>query len=545
MKIDIFEIEEFIKANKCPQVTNPIFFNYDRTPTSDGLFSYELFGVSDNDRKNIFGYIDLRGPYIHPLIYTMMTKRMGALKELLSGEKYAIIQDKKITFVTEDVEGSGTGIDFIYDNFDKIDWIDDVEEKDMDSVDKKTRLKFLNSMKREEFFCTKWLVMPPFYRAESSENRSLGDSVNSMYKDLISRTNSMSSGFGLSMFGNQTKFKIQTMLLELFNETTRPIRGKGSLLRKHLLGKSVDYTSSNVITSPPISNSTSIDDMPVKFGYGGFPITTVVSLFHPFFVAWISEFLSKVVKEYIVGGLGQEVGKVDLGQFSTQAAERMIKAFVKSEEDRFEAFTVEYTSSSTGKKMKAGMKIIEYRSEADLKSGNGVKRDFTIIDLFYLIANQVIDDKHVYVTRYPVTNFQNIYPSKIKLLTTSKTRKDLYLKLDGAAITLNDQFNYGKAFSEYPLVKFDGDPAQMPQTHYSFLNVFIPGNVYLKALGGDYDGDMLYLRGVFTKEANAEADKMIYSKSNMLTANGSTSRGLGKIGRDAVMAAYELTKDGK
>jgi hypothetical protein len=545
LKIDIFDVDDFVKANKCPQVINPVFFNYDKTPTSDGLFSYELFGVSDNDRKNIFGYVDLKGPYIHPLIYTMMSKRMGSIKDLLSGDKYAIIVDKKIVYASEDTEGAGTGIGFIYDNFDRINWIDDVEEEEMDSVDKKTRLKFLESLKREEFFCTKWLVMPPFYRAQSSENRSLGEKLNDLYQNLISRTNSMSSGFGLAMFGNQTKFKIQTTLVELFNETTRPIRGKGSLLRKHLLGKSVDYTASNVITSPAISNSTSLEDMPVRFGYGAFPITTIVSLFHPFFVAWISEFLSKVVKEYAIGSLGAEVGKVDLGQFSTQAAERMIKAFVKSEEDRFEPYTAEYTSSKTGDRMKVRMRVIEYRSTADLKADKGIERDFTIIDLFYLVANQITEDKHVYVTRYPVTNFQNIYPSKIKMITTSRTRSDFYIKLKGQTITLNEQFNVGKPYEGYPMVKFSDDPSPAQETHYSFMNVFIPGNIYLKAMGGDYDGDMLYMRGVFTKEANAEADKLIYSKSNMLTANGSSSRGLAKIGKDAVMAAYELTKDGR
>jgi hypothetical protein len=545
LKIDIFNVDDFVRANKCPQITNPVFFNSDKTPTSDGLLSYELFGVSDKDRKNIFGYIDLRGPYIHPLIYTMMTKRMGAMKDLLSGEKYAVLKEGKIIYVPDETEGAETGIDFIYDNFDKIDWIDEIEEEEMDSVDKKTRLKFLRSVKRDEFFCTKWLVVPPFYRAESSENRSLGEKLNGFYQDLISRTNSMSTGFGLAMFGNQTKFKIQTKLVEVFNETTRPIKGKGSMLRKHLLGKTVDYTASNVITSPPISNSKSIDEMPVKFGYGAFPITTVVSLFHPFFVTWISEFLSKVVKEYILSSFGSEVAKMDLNQFSTQAAEKMIKAFVKSEEDRFEPFTVEYTSSSDKKKKKASMRIIEYRGETDYRADRGVERDFTIIDLFYMLAKQIVDDKHVYVTRYPAINFQNIYPSKIKLLTTSRTRRDLFIKLKGQQISFNEQLGMKGGFDDYPLVKFDEEPTPSPKTHYSFLNVFMPGNVYLKALGGDYDGDMLYLRGVFTKEANAEADKMIYSKSNILTANGSTSRGLGKIARDAAIAAYELTKDGK
>jgi hypothetical protein len=50
------------------------------------------------------------------------------------------------------------------------------------------------------------------------------------------------------------------------------------------------------------------------------------------------------------------------------------------------------------------------------------------------------------------------------------------------------------------------------------------------------------MRGVFTKEANAEAEKLIYAKSNILTVNGSSSRGISKIGKDAVMALYELTK---
>jgi DNA-directed RNA polymerase beta' subunit len=544
VKIDLFNIDDFVRINKSPRVTNPVFFNYDKTPTSDGLFSYELFGVSDKDRKNIFGYVDLKGPYIHPLIYTMMSKRMGALKDLLSGEKHAVIADKRIVYVTEDTPGSDTGIDFLYDNFDKIDWLDEVEEEEMDSIDKKTRLKFLRSIKREEFFCTKWLVLPPFYRAQSSDNRTLGDSINSIYKDLISRTNSMSTGFGLSMFGNQTKFKIQTTLVQLFEETTRPIKGKGSLLRKHLLGKSIDYTSSNVITSPPISNSTSLDDMPVKFGYGGFPISTVVSLFHPFFVTYITEFLSRIVKEFILYSFRDDIKNLDLGQFSTQAAEKMIKAFIKSEEERFEPFKVEY-SAVNGKKKTIALPMLEFRSEQEYKSGRGRQRLFTIMDLFYMTAKQVIDDKHVYVTRYPAINFQNIYPSKINLLTTNKTRKDYFIKFMGIESSINDMVNSGKGFIDYPYIRFEGDDSPSPNTYYSFLNVFTPGNVYLKALGGDYDGDMLYLRGVFTKEANAEAEKLIYSKSNVLTANGSTSRGLGKIARDAALAAYELTKDGR
>ena len=162
MKIDIFNIDEFVKVNKCPQIKNPVFFNFDKTPSADGLFSYELFGISDIKRKNIFGYIDLKGYYIHPLIFNMMNKRMGSMKDLIAGKKFAIIQDKKIVIVPEDYDGAETGIDFLYKNFERINWIDEVEEAEIDSIDKQTRLKFLKSVKKEEFFVSKWLVIPPY-----------------------------------------------------------------------------------------------------------------------------------------------------------------------------------------------------------------------------------------------------------------------------------------------------------------------------------------------------------------------------------------------
>ena len=64
-------------------------------------------------------------------------------------------------------------------------------------------------------------------------------------------------------------------------------------------------------------------------------------------------------------------------------------------------------------------------------------------------------------------------------------------------------------------------------------------------LVGDYDGDMLYMRALFTKEANDEAEKLIWAKTNMLNAQGEPSRGLSKIGKECVLGLYELTKEVK
>lgn len=52
--------------------------------------------------------------------------------------------------------------------------------------------------------------------------------------------------------------------------------------------------------------------------------------------------------------------------------------------------------------------------------------------------------------------------------------------------------------------------------------------------------DTMSLRAVYTQEANAEADKYIYSKANILDQSGKCSR---ELGNEAIQALYGLTRD--
>lgn len=541
MKIDFFNIEDFIKANNCPQITNPVHFNEDGTPTTDGVFSYELFGIMDNDRKNIFGYIDLHGFYLHPLAYSMMKKRMGSLRDVFSGNKYAAIVGKKIQIVEKDSPGAQTGIDFFYNNFEKIDWIDAIDEEEMDSIDKKTRLKFLRSLKKNELFVNKWLVVPPFYRAESSERGTTGDDINKMYKELISKTISMKKGFGaqtFNIFGSKTKLDIQDMLVNLYSETTRPIRGKNSMFRDRLLGKRIDYTSGNVITSPDIASANTPQEMPVQFGYSSYPLVTLISLFHPFFLNKIQEFLTSVVS--VMRETIKDFKEVDLNQFNSKSVEKLIALFIRSEAERFSPVQIEYKNNSN-QKMFATFDVTEFTSMNDAETNkDGKTRDLTLTDIFYLAAIEICEDKHVFVTRYPITGFQSIFPTKIKVMSTVKTRK-MFLKIDNGGLKQDALI---MEVDNYPYIRYEGDANPAPKTHYGFIDVYIAGNVYLKAIGGDYDGDVLYMRGVYSKEANAEAEKLIFSKTNILSTNGMSSRGITKIGKEALVSFFELTKEG-
>jgi hypothetical protein len=369
----------------------------------------------------------------------------------------------------------------------------------------------------------------------------MGESLNKTYKDLINRTNSMKSSFGIGLFGNKTKLRIQNTLLEIFTEMTKPIKGKNSLLRKHMLGKTIDYTASNVITAPEISKANKPKDMPVNFGYASFPIATVISLFIPFYISRITDLLLALL-QYAEMSNRYDIEKINKNQFNNKYAEKLIKLFIKSETERFKPIEYSYTSVS-GEIVKRSLDIYEYRTsfkgeDAKLDNEKFVKRALTLADLFYIITlEDIVPDKHVYMTRYPAINFQNIVPVKIKLMSTSKTN-ETYVRF--YPDSENNIF-----FKEYPYIKFDNDPNPGKSSDYNFINVLIPGNVYIYAMGGDYDGDMLYMKGVFSKEANREAAKLIKGKANFLGASGEPTRGIAAIGKEASVALFELTKEGK
>lgn len=551
MKLDIMNIDKFVEANKCPKITNPIFFNYNTMPTDDGLFSYELFGVSDEERKNIFGYIDLNYHFIHPVIFQMIYSRMGALKEVINGTKYAVIANKKIQIVSPETPGAETGIDFLYDHFEEINWLNTIEEEEIDSIDKKTRLKALNNIPKDEFFITKWLVLPPFYRAESSQSRSLGDSINKLYKELIQKTNALKTGFSFSLFGDETKLRIQILLRDIYYAAMAPVSGKNlilekgrtegslvgsgktSMLRKHLVGKNVDWTASCVITAAENSSAIKFEKKPIPFGTCGFPLATLLSMFYPFVVSNAVQFLEWVLRIYADQNI-HKIKKINMGQFSPDELEKLVKKFIKSPANRFDPVEVKYTDLND-KPRSATLRFYTFKSESDMENNRDyIERDFTYADLFSIIAKENLSEKHVYVTRYPVANFQNIFPSRVKVLTTAKTYDKMYYKFELEG-------NIGGMVEDYPYIRYEG--SDVSQTDSEFYDVMICGNAYLAALGGDFDGDMLYLKPVFSQEANIEAEELIWAKSNMLNAKGDASRGLALIGKEAVVALYELTKD--
>ena len=155
---------------------------------------------------------------------------------------------------------------------------------------------------------------------------------------------------------------------------------------------------------------------------------------------------------------------------------------------------------------------------------NGEMRDMTYTDLLFIATVRATENKHVYITRYPMTNHLGTFPNKIHILSTLRTQK---------AIVNGTTYDY------YPIVDFN-----MPKNDVAtfFFDILKMSNVYLKAIGGDYDGDQTTIKGVFSLEANKECDEIVRSKRNILDANGDNIR---LTTMEAIQCLYCLTKRDK
>jgi DNA-directed RNA polymerase beta' subunit len=504
VQLDIISIDKFIEVNECPEVTNPIFFDSGNIPTDDGLFSYKLFGVpASYDRKTIFGYIDLHSHFMHPLIYKMLSVMDSRIKYIIEGSKYYKIVGKGD--LEEDSENGETGLDFLYKNFKNIKF------KSTSSNIRQDKIDVINSLSIDEIFVSKWLVIPAYFRDPNFSKAQYGklsvDIINNLYARLLNLSSSIKSDtMGFEFAGNITKNNIQQILVEIYDSLISGLSKKKGYIQQHLLGKAVDYAVRSVISAPRI-NSETWDKQKIEYTHTGIPLALACVLFYPYFVAEIKEFLTEELDQikYIEDAKGNKLKLINpMNRYTPDEISKYINLFIKSPTERFSKMVVD-----TEKGVRS---LLLYRDD--------LGRDFTLTDLLFLMAHRICKDKHVYVTRYPIEHHQNIYPSRIKILSTYKTKV---------------QKIGNKVFEDYPDIYLE-----YPCEESLFIDTSLLNNSYLKALGGDYDGDMVSIRGVYSQEANIEAEEIINSARNLLDGSGKLIR---KIGNEAVLTLYTLTKD--
>ena len=453
MKIDAIHIDQFIEENNVKEVTSPIYFVGGTVPDPNGLFSTEIFGRPGSpERKNTFGYINLKAKFVHPVYYKLFTSMNKKIEDCLLSKRYFKVVAGELV---EDENEGETGPSYFYSIYDQLKF------KETNTERRKNYLTLLEKSTKDDIFIDKWLVIPPFLRdfnpnaTDANEIRAV-DTINDKYVKLIRY--SMGLERNKSGFMNAiTESNIQQLIYNIYEYFIFKLNKKTGMLHQSLLGKSVDYATRSVISCPRMPGK--FEDVQVKFGYAGIPLSQVIVLFYPFFTNYISNYITEHEKElsdFEYEGKAVHIDNVK-EQFTEEKIKKMMNLYIKSVESRFQPITVK---DSQGKEYPVNL----YQKD--------LGRKFTLTDLFFIAAKDIVGEgensKHVYITRYPIEVFQNIFPVRITIMSTKKTKQQ----------QLGDRY-----LPDYPIVYDD-----YVCDDSMFIDTVRPHNSYLDAIGGDYDG---------------------------------------------------------
>ena len=525
--------DKIIESNKLQCVSNPINFANiaNAISTPDGLYSEEIFGNTQDERKINHAYFDLHHKFFHPYVFEVLCELHGKIKEVCQygGERSYAIKDGKIIEIKDEEDSrydiNNSGLAWVIKNYDNLEKKKNGSRKHDDQVD------FLNSLSKDEIFITKFLIIPRHYRDYNREGTKIIEGeINAMYVKLIGLCNSLSEGvFGYS--AHKTLYAIQNGLVVLRAHGQKLVEKKNGFFHKSVLARNTSFGTRGVISVPTLRHCDLPDDRQINMLTDGLPLSMCIEAANPFIMRWLERFVEDnwsggSMAYYVPSkdnpsvGVHQEIRiKNHIHIFDNKYLSKRLLMFVKGFGGRWEPIQLETEDGSYVYPIFTGR---GYASHADADGAAAIaSRPLTWCDLIYMAAEDSLSDKHMYVTRYPAEDYFNVTPSRVTVLSTIKT----------APMYVN-----GRLYKHYPVI----NPFEKEENvARSFIDTISVANVHLAGLHGDYDGDTLSVKVCFSQEANEEAEARIKALAHYLTLSGGLIR---ILGNESNLCMYNMTR---
>lgn len=533
-QMDPLDPAKLIKVNNLKEITNPSFFIRNNSPTPDGLLSNEIFGITKDERSNIFAYIDLGEYFIHPVMYKTWSVLDRRIREIIHGtKKYKL--DKLGNFIED--ENGETGIAFLRDNIKKINF------KDSESIKRQQYKKFLETY-RDQIFIKQCIVIPAYYRDVNTNRGYVGvGEINKFYSNLLMSVKSIkeTAEYGLDI-SNSTRGRVQELLLGIYNFFIKGlgsnnstegagIYGKKGILRRSILSKTSDYASRLVISAPNLRVET-MNDMMVDLDHSAIPLASICANLFPYMIFFIRRFFENEFggsaaypyKDKKTKEIRMVKIKDPLEQFSDERIKHELKRFMKGYSNRFIPVTAETEEGIT---ININFKGWNRKVEETSKTNNSTSiysRRLTWCDVIYMAAVEAAKDKVTIITRFPMDSYFNQFPTKIVVSSTKKT-VPMYCDVYGK----NKFYPYYPSITEEEIGK---------NTSNKFIDTLNMSNLRLGIIGGDYDGDQVTNKTAYSIESNNELVNYMNSKANYVSLGGES---VVSSGNEAIQSIYNLT----
>lgn len=526
LKLEIIDQNKFIKRNDVREVTNPIFFERQNIPTTDGLLSNEIFGITKETRAGTFAYIDLHGVFMDPSCYKVWTRIDSKIKACVHGTDNFIIDENG--HLQQSASGKN-GIKFLKDNFDKIKF------RRTDSSKRDLKIEYLTRNK-DRIFINKYFVIPPFYRdVKSGKNTGVGE-INRLYSQLLVCTRSLQESLDYGISAEGMSGRVQELILaihdwiignnnSMIKDPGTGLARKEGFIKKAVLSKTVDYGCRLVLSAPECKVERPSDMIEDAF-HASLPLHAALVNFKPFILFHVRRMfenafggISTIEVMQKDGSITHVTPKDPLIEFSDERIEKELENYCFSYNNRIKPIQVPVEENNKVYYMMfSGHKNAK---EAQENPESIYRRRLSWVDLFYQAAVEATKDKTVLITRFPMDSFYNQFPNEIKVSSTIETEP----------MVVNGTF-----YPNYPKIR-----EEMFGTHTGnyFKDTMSIANVQLPSIGGDYDGDMVTSKGSYIVETNDELREYLHSKAFFVDLGCTNVR---TSGNEAIQALYSLTK---
>ena len=465
----------------------------------NGLFSIETFGRPGTPKRNQqYSYIDLKASVFHPILYIALTKTKAMYGDIMGSKVYAVWDKQLKDFVKSTPSEGRTGYHFFTQHWKDINLVKN------ESLTRTFNIDLINKYK-DTATMSHLIVMPAGLRDLEMDDsgKPSEDEINDIYRKILTMANIIPTGViktNPESLDNIV-FKIQQGVVDIYNYIKVMLEGKKKLIQAKWAGRKIYHGTRNVITTLHNDTRELHGELTVKFN------ETVVGLYQflkgtvPLTVYQIKNgFMSKVLTgpnhpAYLVNKktLKKEFVNINPNDYDEWMTEEGITKVVgRYGIEDIRHYPLEINGYWVGLVYRDDKQFCFLQDIDELPKGLDRKKvtPITFTELLYHSVYKTANRLPGFVTRYPITGFGSVYPSRCYLKTTIDSEVLTEVGVDGEII--------GKAL-------------QFPITGSKFFNGLSPHTSHLGRLGADFDGDMCSFNIAWTEESIAEVEKLFHS----------------------------------
>jgi hypothetical protein len=395
----------------------------------DGLFSLVTFGRQGSEERDLKeSYIDLKTTVFHPEIYMELIKLRAFYAQVMAGKAYALWDDASKDFVASDPLNGQTGYQFFMEHWQKIQW--NTEGSDI----RKERIAVLERYKAKSLM-RYHLVIPAGLRDihEEKPGKTTEDEINDLYRKLLAATLSLqdTKESSTSPLYDNARIAIQKTAVAIYLYIKRMVSGKRGWLQGKWGARKTFHGTRNVITPMTLTSALlGSPDAPrvndTEMGLWQFSRGAVLHTLHCLQTGWLGRIFGGETDVWLTNKktLQKELVQLDsktIEDFTTRPGlEKLINRF---EIHRLRNRPVYVENYYLGLVYRTDRVFKFFADIRELPEGFSKEHVYpiTLGELLYVSLLPKIDTLTCSITRYPITDDGSVYPSFVRVRTTSES----------------------------------------------------------------------------------------------------------------------------